>query len=100
MLKNKVFTFLFSITLSFVLFIPTVICLVSNDNQEIVSILDFSGEEEEQKSEIENLELKLTFSENSSPYLIKGYSTRAHDSYSINYSSVDNELHSPPPEQV
>lgn len=100
MFKNKLLTFLFSLTLSFVLFIPAVISLVSTDKQEIVSIIDFSGEEEEQKSEIENLEFKITFENNNSIFIQTGIISKIPEFDFLKYSSIDRELHLPPPEHV
>jgi len=100
MFKNKLFTFLFSLTLSFVLFIPTTVSLVFSDNIEISSIIDFSGEEEEQKSEIENLEIKTTLENDHNLFLFSRESIKVSFFNSLQYSSIDRELHFPPPEQV
>lgn len=100
MFKNKLFTFLFSLTLSFVLFIPTAISLVSTDEQEIISVLDFSSEEEEQKSEIENLEFKITFENDNTIFIQTGIISKISEFNFLKYSSIARELHLPPPEQV
>jgi len=100
MFKNRFFTFLFSIIFSLTVFIPTVISLTSTNKEDIMSIIDFSGEEEEQKSEVENLELKITFENNTNLVLSTRYSKKAHSFYTLNYSSIDRELHLPPPEHV
>jgi hypothetical protein len=100
MFKNKLFTFLFSLTFSFVLFIPTVVSLVSTNNEDIVSIIDFSSEEEEQKSEIENLEFKITFENDSNLFHHSGLTLKSPIFYSENYASIDRELHLPPPEYL
>ena len=100
MFKNKLLTFLFSLTLSFVLFIPTTIGLVSSDNMEISSLIDFSGEEEEQKIEIENLEIKTTLDNDSNQYHFLRKPIKVSFFNSLQYSSIDRELHLPPPERV
>lgn len=100
MFKNKLFTFLFSLTLSFVLFIPTTISLVSSDSIEISSIIDFSGEEEEQKSEIENLEIKTTLENNHNLFHFSRGPIKVSFFNSLQYSSIDRELHLPPPEHL
>jgi len=100
MFKNKLFTFLFSLTLSFVLFIPTTLSLVSSDNIEISSLIDFSGEEEEQKSEIETLEIKTTFENSHSLFHFSRGSIKASFFNALQYSSIDRELHLPPPERL
>ena len=100
MFKNKLFKFLFSLTLSFVLFIPTTISLVSSDSIEISSIIDFSGEEEEQKSEIENLEIKTTLEKDHNLSHFSSASIKVSFFNALQYSSIDRELHLPPPEQV
>ena len=100
MFKNKLLTFLFSLTLSFVLFIPTTIGLVSSDSMEISSLIDFSGEEEEQKIEIENLEIKTTLEYDNNQFHFLGESIKASFFNSLQYSSIDRELHLPPPERA
>lgn len=100
MFKNKRFTFLFSLTLSFVLFIPTTLSLVSSDSIEISSIIDFSGDEEEQKSEIENLEIKTTLENDHNLFHFSRASIKVSFFNSLQYSSIDRELHLPPPEHL
>jgi len=100
MFKNKLFTFLFSLTLSFVLFIPTTLSLVSSDDIEISSLIDFSGEEEEQKSEIENLEIKTTFENDYKIFHFPMVPRKISFFNSMQYSSIDRELHLPPPERL
>ena len=100
MFKSKLFSFLFPLTLSFVLFIPTTISLVYSDSIEISSVIDFSGEEEEQKSEIENLEFKITLENESNLFHFSRVSIKTSFFNSLHYSSIDRELHLPPPEHV
>ncbi len=100
MFKNNVFTFLFSLTFSFVLFTPTIVSLVSTNNENIVSIIDFSSEEEEQKSEVENLEFKITFENDNNIFHHSRATLKSLIFYPENYASIAKELHLPPPEQV
>jgi hypothetical protein len=100
MFKNKLRIFLFSLALSFTLFVPTVVSFVSLDKQEIASIIDFSSEEEEQKSEIENLEFKITFENSTNLFLCTSAVKNTSIFYAQEYTSIDKELHLPPPEQV
>ena len=76
------------------------VSLVSTNNEEIVSVVDFSSEEEEQKSEIENLEFKITFENNNNEFLQSGITHKNPDFHSQTYASIDRELHLPPPEQA
>ena len=98
MFKNKLF--ILSLTLSMVLLIPIAVSLISTDNKELVSVMDFSGEEEEKKSEIENLEFKIVFENNSNFFSYTKITKKILIFNSIDYSSIDRELHLPPPELV
>jgi len=100
MFKKKLLTFLLSLTLSFVLFIPTTIALVSSDSMEISSLIDFSGEEEEQKIEIENLEIKTTLENDNNQFHFLRKPIKVSFFYALHYSSIDRELHFPPPERA
>lgn len=100
MLKSKLLSILFSLTLSLVLFIPTTISLVYSDSIEISSVIDFSGEEEEPKGEIENLEFKTTLENDNNLLHFSRASIKTSFFNSLHYSSIDRELHLPPPEHA